>query len=174
MQFTYRKNRKSTVLVSVVLAAAVVILSSAGGVSRSAASDSGVTKVQHASADRRSTQAPLDRSGATRFGKASFYAAKYAGRKMADGKLMNPRGNNAASKTLPLGTVARVTNLETGRAAVVVIQDRGPYVDGRIVDLSPATARNIGIRKSQGLAEVKVTPLSIPLADGSTKLANNR
>ena len=86
-----------------------------------------------------STKPAVDRSGAKRVGKASFYANNFAGRKMADGKIMDPQANNAASRTLPLGTTAKVTNLQTGKSAVVVIQDRGPYVDGRIVDLSPAT-----------------------------------
>ncbi|NDZ16014.1 septal ring lytic transglycosylase RlpA family protein [Variovorax sp. WS11] len=107
----------------------------------------------------------LDRSGSKQVGKASFYADKFAGRKMADGTRMNPRNDNAASKTLPLGTTARVTNLDTGRSAVVTIQDRGPFVKGRIVDLSPATAREIGLSREDGLAQVEVTPLSIPEPD---------
>lgn len=104
----------------------------------------------------------LDRSGKKQRGKASFYARKFAGRTMADGTPMNPRGDNAASKTLPLGTVARVTNLETGQSAAVTIRDRGPYVPGRVVDLSPATARAIGITRDDGVAPVEVAPLSLP------------
>jgi rare lipoprotein A len=109
----------------------------------------------------------LDRTGLKRVGIASFYAAKFAGRKMADGTPMRPQGDNAASKTLPLGTKALVTNLETGRTAVVTIRDRGPYVNGRIVDLSPSTARKIGIDRRQGLAKVEVLPIEFPLTDGS-------
>ena len=86
---------------------------------------------------------------------------------MADGTPMRPQGDNAASKTLPLGTKALVTNLETGRAAVVTIRDRGPYVTGRIVDLSPATARKIGLDRKEGLAKVEVAPIEVPLEDGS-------
>lgn len=111
----------------------------------------------------------LDHSGRKQVGKASFYARKFAGRKMADGTRMDPREDNAASKTLPLGTKARVTNLDTGRSAVVTIQDRGPYVDGRIVDLSPATAEKIGLSREQGLAAVEVAPISVPQPDGSLK-----
>lgn len=111
------------------------------------------------------TKPGLDRSGSKQVGKASFYADKFSGRKMADGSRMDPRDDNAASKTLPLGTTARVTNLDTGRSAVVTIQDRGPYVKGRIVDLSPATAREIGISREAGVAQVEVTPLSIPQPD---------
>ena len=112
------------------------------------------------------TKPGLDRSGSKQVGKASFYADKFSGRKMADGRRMDPRDDNAASKTLPLGTTAKVTNLDTGRSAVVTIQDRGPYVKGRIVDLSPATAREIGISRENGVAQVEVTPLSIPQPDG--------
>lgn len=82
---------------------------------------------------------------------------------------MNPHGDNAASKTLPLGTTARVTNIATGQSAVVLIQDRGPYVKGRIVDLSPATARTIGITRDEGVAKVKVAPILVPLPGGGTK-----
>jgi peptidoglycan lytic transglycosylase len=110
-----------------------------------------------------------DVSGRTRFGNASFYAKKFTGREMADGSRMDPHGDNAASKTLPLGTTARVTNVETGESAVVTIQDRGPYKEGRIVDLSPSTAQKIGITGHNGVAKVTVAPISIPLPDGSTK-----
>jgi rare lipoprotein A len=112
----------------------------------------------------------LDLSGKKRIGKASFYAHMFAGRKMADGKQMDPQHDNAASRTLPLGTTAKVTNLETGKSAFVTIQDRGPYVDGRIVDLSPSTAREIGISHRQGVARVEVSPVAVPLPKGGVKL----
>ena len=111
----------------------------------------------------------LDLSGHKRTGKASFYARKFAGRKMADGTRMDPRSDNAASKTLPLGTTARVTNLDTGRSTVVTIRDRGPYVKGRIVDLSPATASKLGIDRHAGVARVEVAPIAVPLPDGRVK-----
>ncbi|MBS0418146.1 MAG: septal ring lytic transglycosylase RlpA family protein [Proteobacteria bacterium] len=113
---------------------------------------------------------PPDFTAKKRMGKASFYASKFAGRKMANGIRMDPHGNNAASKTLPLGTTARVTNLETGKSAVVTIQDRGPYVPGRIVDLSPATAQQIGISRRKGVALVVVAPIAVPQRDGNVKL----
>ena len=112
----------------------------------------------------------LDRSGQKRLGTASFYAQEFSGRKMADGTMMRPQSDNAASKTLPLGTTAKVTNLETGQSAVVTIRDRGPYIRGRIVDLSPSTAKNIGIDHRNGVARVEVAPISIPLPDGGVKL----
>jgi rare lipoprotein A len=104
----------------------------------------------------------LDKSGRKQVGKASFYARRFAGRRMADGTPMKPHGNNAASRTLPLGTTARVTNLETGRSATVVVRDRGPYVPGRIIDLSPSTAREIGLTREQGVARVEVAPIEVP------------
>lgn len=111
----------------------------------------------------------LDHSGRKRVGKASYYARRFAGRKMADGTPMKPHGNNAASKTLPLGTTAKVTNLETGQSATVAIRDRGPYVPGRIIDLSPATAEEIGITRKDGVAPVEVAPIAVPQPDGSVK-----
>ena len=107
----------------------------------------------------------LDRSGRKRVGNASFYGKKFSGKKMADGTKMNPYDDNAASKTLPLGTTARVTNLKTGKSAVVTIQDRGPYVKGRIVDLSPSTAQEIGIERDEGVAKVEVAPIAVPDPD---------
>lgn len=114
----------------------------------------------------------LDRTGRARIGKASFYAHMFAGRKMADGTPMKPTGNNAASRTLPLGTTAKVTNLKTGKTAVVTIRDRGPYVDGRIVDLSPATASKIGLDRRTGVTEVVVAPIVVPLPNGRMKLGD--
>jgi rare lipoprotein A len=111
----------------------------------------------------------LDFSGRTRLGIASFYATRFGGRTMADGTPMRLSGDNAASLTLPLGTVARVTNLATGRSAVITIRDRGPYVQGRLVDLSPGTARRIGLDKRTGLAPVAVQPLAIPQRDEGAK-----
>ena len=107
-----------------------------------------------------------DLSGRPRVGNASFYAKMFAGRVMADGTRMDPQGDNAASRTLPLGTTAKVTNIETGQSAEVTIQDRGPYVAGRIVDLSPSTARKIGITRQLGVAPVTVAPITLPLPDG--------
>ncbi len=120
-----------------------------------------------------SSRVHLDRSGDKQVGTASFYAARYSGKTMADGTPMRLYSNNAASLTMPLGTTAKVTNLQTGRSAVVTIRDRGPYARGRIIDLSPATARSIGISRTQGLAKVEVVPLSLPLPDGTVKVASN-
>jgi len=111
----------------------------------------------------------LDRSGKPRKGKASYYGKKFHGKKMADGTPMDPNSNIAASRTLPLGTKAKVTNLENGKSAVVEIRDRGPYVDGRIIDLTPRTAEKLDM-KEDGVAPVVVTPIEVPLPDGGIKL----
>jgi rare lipoprotein A len=110
-----------------------------------------------------------DRTGRPRVGVASFYAGRFAGREMADGTPMDPTADNAASRTLPLGTVAKVTDISTGESAVVTIKDRGPYAKGRLVDLSPSTARKIGISAKKGIARVRVSPIVVPLPDGSLK-----
>ena len=112
---------------------------------------------------------PADLSGHKRVGKASVYAKRFAGHKMANGKPMQPQGDNAASKTLPIGTTAKVTNVETGASAVVKIEDRGPYVKGRILDVSPSTARKIGIDSQEGVAKVSVEPIAVPLPNGDVK-----
>ena len=111
---------------------------------------------------------PADNSGQTRTGKASYYSQRSAGKKMASGEPMDPNSNNAASKTLPLGTTARVTNMHNGKSAVVVIKDRGPHVKGRIIDLSPSTAKTIGAEK-KGVVPVEVTPIGAPRSGGEGK-----
>lgn len=110
----------------------------------------------------------LDRSGKARHGQASYYAKKFHGRKMADGTRMNPNSNVAASKTLPLGTKAQVTNLENGKSAEVEIRDRGPYIEGRIVDVTPRVAEKLDM-KEDGVAPVVVKPIEIPNKDGNIR-----
>ncbi len=89
---------------------------------------------------------------------------------MANGVPMDPQGDNAASRTLPLGTTAKVTNVETGKTAIVTIEDRGPYVDGRLVDLSPGTAEKLGLTQRQGITKVVVAPIAVPLPNGKVKV----
>jgi len=120
----------------------------------------------HAGSSAPHARPKVDRSGHRRVGKASIYAHRLDGRRMADGTRLDTRQDVAASKTLPLGTTARVTNLETGDSTVVTIRDRGPHVKGRIVDLSPAAAAKVGIDRQEGVATVAVTPLSLPPAEG--------
>ena len=110
----------------------------------------------------------LDRSGKARKGKASYNGRQFYRKKMANGKPLNPNQDVAASKTLPLGTVARVTNLNTGKSDVVTIEDRGPYVKGRIVDVSPKAAEKLDLKKD-GVAPVEVKPLAVPVQKPPSK-----
>jgi rare lipoprotein A len=81
-------------------------------------------------------------------------ASVYSGGLTADGEHASPSGLTAAHRSLPFGTLVRVTNDRTGRSVVVRINDRGPFVRGRIIDLMPAAARAIGF---SGLAHVTLT-----------------
>ena len=94
-------------------------------------------------------------------GKASYYGMGdgFAGRKTANGEIFDPNQLTAAHRTLPLGTRVRVTNLDNGKQVVVRINDRGPYVSWRIIDLSVAAARQLGMMHS-GVANVKLEPLN--------------
>lgn len=90
--------------------------------------------------------------GYQEFGIASWYGPE-SGNRTAMGTRFRPEGISAAHKTLPLPTRVRVTNLHNGRSLVLVVNDRGPFKKGRIIDLSQGAARQLGIR---GLAKVKV------------------
>ena len=74
-----------------------------------------------------------------------MYGNEFAGRKTASGELFDPTALTMAHRTLPFGTRVRVTNLENQRSVEVVVNDRGPFVAGRIADLSEAAARRIGM-----------------------------
>ena len=97
--------------------------------------------------------------GGRRFrGIASFYGAYFAGRKTASGERFNPSKMTAAHKTLPFGTRVRVTNMRNGRSVVVRINDRGPFIRGRVIDLSRGAAGVIGMI-GRGIAPVRVEVL---------------
>jgi rare lipoprotein A len=98
-------------------------------------------------------------------GKASFYADKFEGTATASGERYKHNRLTAAHKTLPFGTKVRITNLANNESVEVIINDRGPYVEGRVVDLSKAAAEKLGF-VNQGLAEVKVEVLDP--GDGKT------
>lgn len=89
-------------------------------------------------------------------GEASFYGDGFQGRKTASGERFDQSRPTAASKDLPLGSKAEVTNLETGRSVEVTVNDRGPYVEGRIIDLSKKAAKEVGLTKQEGTAPVEV------------------
>lgn len=89
-------------------------------------------------------------------GTASIYADIFQGRATASGEPHDQWSLTAASPVLPLGALVTVTNLETGKAVQVEINDRGPHVDGRIIDLSRRAAARIGLGPQQGIAKVRV------------------
>ena len=108
-----------------------------------------------------------DHSGRKQLGKASVYAPHFQGRRMANGRAFDQSGRAAASKSLPLGTVAKVTNLQNGHTAIVTVEDHGPYVNGRVVDVTRATATRLGISKREGIVPVVVAPVAVPQANGA-------
>lgn len=124
-----------------------------------------------ACADRRATPMPaltsgpepqppqLSRSLATQEGIASWYGQSHHGKKTASGEVFNMEALTAAHRNLPFGTVVRVTHLATDRTVTVRINDRGPYTDGRIIDLSARSARDLGIARL-GIAKVRIEPIS--------------
>lgn len=99
--------------------------------------------------------------GHTQDGVASYYHDRFHGRKTASGAAYNKNALSAAHKSLPLGTEVRVTDARSGKSVIVKINDRGPFVKGRVIDLSRAAAREIGLTK-KGLTKVKVEVLKMP------------
>jgi rare lipoprotein A len=91
----------------------------------------------------------------TQSGIASVYSTE-SGSKTASGQRLNPRALTAAHRTLPFGTKVRVTNKRNGRSVVVTINDRGPFVRGRIIDLTPASAGAIGLGYSVAPVQIQV------------------
>jgi rare lipoprotein A (peptidoglycan hydrolase) len=94
-------------------------------------------------------------------GEASFYGAGFHGKKTATGEKFDQNDKTAAHPTLPLGTKATVTNLENGTSVDVKINDRGPYVKGRDIDLSKGAAKELGMTKD-GVAPVKIEAEVVP------------
>ena len=88
---------------------------------------------------------------------------------MADGKRFSVAGDAAASKSLPLGTTAKVVSLDSGKSAIIKVEDRGPYVGDRVLDVSPKVADRLGMKKA-GVISILVRPIAVPQADGSVKL----
>ena len=98
---------------------------------------------------------PSEHRSFAQVGLASWYGREKAGHRTASGEHFNPRQFTAAHRSLPLGTIVRVTNLSTGKSVKVRVNDRGPYVRRRIVDLSAAAGRMLDIRRN-GVALVRI------------------
>lgn len=122
---------QAVIIYGIVLAVAISLISCSGG------------------------KASFGERGYTEEGKASYYSRKLQGRKMANGDPYRRHKLTAAHKTLPMGTKVKVTSLDTNRSVKVKITDRGPFVKGRIVDLSEAAAKRLGYIK-EGVAPVKM------------------
>ncbi len=95
-------------------------------------------------------------------GLASWYGAPYHNRRGSNGEVYNMNAMTAAHRTLPLGSVVRVTNVKTGHSAIVRITDRGPFVGRRILDLSQAAARKVDVFQP-GIAAVRLEVLQTPV-----------
>jgi len=101
------------------------------------------------------TASNLNRAGYVETGKASFYADKHQLKKTASGERYDHKLNTAAHRTLPFGTNVRVTNMANGKSIVVKINDRGPFIKNRILDLSQSAFDSIA-DVSSGIIEVKI------------------
>ncbi len=127
-------------------------LRTAGGDSRSSSSGGGASYTVHGR--RYHVMSPPQARGYRETGSASYYGRE-SGPRTANGERYSTRAMTAAHKTLPFGTKVRVTNLGNGRSVVVRINDRGPFIRGRIIDLTPAGANRLKF-KQQGIARVRV------------------
>jgi rare lipoprotein A len=109
-------------------------------------------------------------------GIASWYGREFAGRRTASGEVFDPSQLTAAHRTLPFGTLVRVTHVGSGRSVVVRINDRGPFTDRRVIDLSHAAAAEIGM-VAAGTARVRIEPIdaapALRLAPDPTLAAND-
>jgi len=113
---------------------------------------------------------PVNYGGGSRTEVASWYGQGFAGRRTSTGESYNPEALTAASKNLPLGSHVRVTNPDTGRSVVVRINDRGPFVRGRSLDLSHGAAKQIGLT-GKGVGRVQVTPTATSTPAESSSIA---
>ena len=95
-------------------------------------------------------------------GKASYYANKFHGRRTSSGEFFNQDSLTCAHRTLPFGTYLKVKNQKNGKEVIVRVNDRGPFVKGRVVDLSRAAAEQIGMLQS-GVATVEVVQVEKPV-----------
>ena len=102
-----------------------------------------------------STNSHMHQSGYTESGKASFYAMKFQSRKTANGERFNQQASTAAHKKLPFGTKVKVTNIKNGKSVIVRINDRGPFIAGRIIDLSRSAFSTIG-HLDTGILDVRI------------------
>ena len=99
--------------------------------------------------------------GAYQVGMASYYAHKFHGRQTANGEIFDMYGISAAHRELPLGTVIRVTHLQNGKSLELRVNDRGPFIPGRILDLSLGAAQKLDMIEA-GVAEIRIDIVKEP------------
>lgn len=97
----------------------------------------------------------------TESGYATWYSAPYKGRRAANGQVFDDHALTAAHRTLPMGSLVVVTNLTTGQSSAMRITDRGPFVDGRMLDLTIASAKAVGVYRA-GLVRVRMDVYQTP------------
>lgn len=135
-----------------------------------ATSQPGSSTTDSTKSERRDSRRPAPSSrlpaGAHEEGLASWYGVPYHGRRAANGEVYDMHKMTAAHRTLPFDTIVRVTNMKNGRAAEVRINDRGPFVDGRVIDLSFAAAEAID------MVGAGIAPVRLELLKGSHPLAS--
>lgn len=102
---------------------------------------------------------------------ASWYGPRFHGKSTANGETFDQSALTAAHKSLPFGTLLKITNLKNHKSAIIRINDRGPYVEGRDLDLSKATAQALGILH-RGVVKVKVEELKINVPDNPIATLN--
>ncbi|MEM9488132.1 MAG: septal ring lytic transglycosylase RlpA family protein [Myxococcota bacterium] len=155
----------ATLAATPVLALAVAVVMTVTGPACSSSSDSSARAYESSA----TFQSSGGKSGAKKKrkvlsvqrGQAAWYGGKFHGRKTASGEIFNKNKLTAAHRRLPCGTIVRVTNLRNKRSVTVRITDRGPFNKKRIIDMSEAAARRLGMIKS-GVAPVKVEVLRYP------------
>jgi len=115
---------------------------------------------------KKSNAAPAAAPAFRQVGVASWYGPGFHGKRTASGERFDQNDLTAAHRKLPLGSEVKVTNLDNGRSIVVEINDRGPYAKGRVIDLSKAAARRLGIMEDGvGKVRIEATRQQLAMAD---------
>jgi len=141
-----------------ILFASAVLLAPVQARAVSSINYSTYTESQGSSIDLDNWMPRKNLSIASSVGEASWYGPGFYGRPTASGEIYRPGTFTVAHRSLPLGTRVRITNLSNGRSAIARVNDRGPYVGGRIVDLGEGIADHLGV-KSSGVANVRLQVL---------------
>lgn len=148
-----RYIKKLSVIILVVVSAGLINLGDA------AASDNNGTPKVSVSIDAEAKTTPIELNDIGVL-TASWYGPRFHGKTTANGEVYNQYALTAAHKTLPFGTLLQITNLRNGKSAIVRINDRGPYIEGRDLDLSKGTAKSLGFIH-KGVVRVKVKEIVI-------------